>query len=96
MNALTAGAAVALVVVGYPLYQLVTTGSLDATAAVGRWGVVAAGCALGITAIVRLVLSWEADAEHIRRRTLNSLFSEMEDAVSDGTLKSEEGTDPAP
>jgi hypothetical protein len=96
MNALTAGAMVALVVVGYPLYQLVTTGSLDATSAVVRWGVVAAGCALGITAIVRLALSWEADAEHVHRRKLDSLFSEMEDAVSDGTLKSEEGTDPAP
>jgi hypothetical protein len=96
MNAVTAGALIALLVVGYPLYQLVTTGNLDATAAVVRGGIVAAGCALGIAAIVRLALSWEADAEHTRRRTLNSLFSEMENAVADGSLKSEEDTDQEP
>jgi hypothetical protein len=93
VNALTAGLVIALLVVGYPLYQLVTAGTLDATSALLRGGVVAAGCAAGITAIVRLALRWEAEGDHARKRKLTSLYSEMEDAVTDGTLHPEDGPD---
>ena len=93
MNSLTAGLLLALLVVGFPLYQLVTTGQLDSTSAMVRGGVVAGGCAAGITAIVRLALSWEADAEYQRARKLNSLFSDMEGAMTEGTLKDEDAAD---
>lgn len=94
MNALTGGILLALLVVGMPLYELVTTGQLDTTSALVRGGVVAAGCAAGITAIVKLALGWENAAERDRARKLNSLFSDMEGAMSAGTLKDED-TPPA-
>ena len=95
MDALPAGVVAALLVVGYPLYQLVTTGQLDTTSALVRGGVVAGACTAGISAIVRLALSWEDEAERDRTRRLNSLFTDMEDAMSDGTLHDEPGDDDA-
>jgi hypothetical protein len=92
MNALRGGVLFALLVAGAPLYQLVTTGQLDTTSALVRGGIVAAGCAAGITAIVRLALSWENEAARDRTRKLNSLFSDMEGAMVSGTLKDEEAT----
>ncbi|HEY6798012.1 MAG TPA: hypothetical protein VI248_25330 [Kineosporiaceae bacterium] len=89
MNALAAGAVIALLVVGYPLYQLVTAGSLDTTSALLRGGVVAVGCALGIAGIVRLALSWETDSRRSRQHQLNTLFTDMEGAVADGVLKAD-------
>jgi hypothetical protein len=90
VNTVTAGALIALLVVGYPLYELVTTGQLDSTSALVRGGVVAGCCAVGITAIVRLALSWEDAAERERVRKLDSLFSDMEGAMAEGTLTAED------
>jgi len=94
VNALTAGALLALLVVGYPLYQLVTTGGLDATSALLRGGVVTGACAVGITLIVRMALTWENEAERSKARRMNSLFSSMENAMQDGTLKEEDAARP--
>ena len=96
MNALGAGVLLAVLVAGAPLYQLVTTGQLDATSALVRGGIVAGGCAAGIRAIVRLALDWENAAERDCARKLNSLFSDMEGAMVQGTLKDEDDPPPAP
>jgi hypothetical protein len=93
MNTLVAGAALALVVAGYPLYELVTSGDLDATSAVIRGAVVVAACAAGITAIVRLALGYEEQGQHQRHSKLNALFSDMEDAMATGTLSDEAAAD---
>jgi hypothetical protein len=61
LNTVRAGVAIALVMAGWPLYQLVTSGDLDVTSAVLRAGVVAAGCTYGVSLIVRLVSWLEAE-----------------------------------
>jgi len=95
MNAVSAGVLIALLVVGYPLYDLVTTGQLDGTSALLRGAVVAGGCGVGIMAIVHLALSYE-DAEHHRReRRMNALFTEMEGAAKVGLLADEDPAGPA-
>lgn len=86
MNSLTAGAAIAVAVAGWPLYSLVTTGSMDATSAVVRGGIVAGGCAFGVSVLVNVALGFERDAETARRRKLTSLFNTMQNAVKDGVL----------
>jgi hypothetical protein len=86
VNALTAGAAIAVCVAGWPLYSLVTTGGMDATSAVVRGGIVAGGCAFGVSVLVNLALGFERDAETARRRKLTTLFNTMQNAVSDGVL----------
>jgi hypothetical protein len=86
VNSLTAGAAIAVAVAGWPLYSLVTTGSMDATSALVRGGIVAGGCAFGVSVLVNLAVGFERDAETARRRRLTSLFDTMQDAVSDGVL----------
>jgi len=48
--------------------------------------VVAAACVYGVTLITRLIVRYEADAEAARRKRLDQLFSDMEGAVSAGTL----------
>jgi hypothetical protein len=96
MNALAIGVVVALLVVGYPLYELVTTGQLDPTSAVFRGAVVAGLCAAGVSAIVRMALSWENATEQDRAERLNALFTDMEDAKEAGTLKDEDTPPPDP
>ena len=86
MNSLTTGAAIAVVVAGWPLYSLVTSGSLDATSAMMRGGIVAGGCAFGVSVLVNVARGFERDAESARRTKLTSLFDTMQNAVSDGVL----------
>jgi hypothetical protein len=86
VNSLTAGAAIAVVVAGWPLYSLVTSGSLDATSAMMRGGIVAGGCAFGVSVLVNVAQGYEREAEVTRRKKLTSLFNSMQNAVSDGVL----------
>jgi hypothetical protein len=86
VNSLTAGATIAALVAGWPLYQLVTAGSLDATSAVVRGAVVAAGCAAGVTFVMKLATGYEQQARREQTRRLNKLFNEMEGAATDGSL----------
>lgn len=86
MNSLTVGAAIAVCVAGWPLYSLVTAGSLDAGSALFRGGIVAACCALGVSFLVHLAHSYERQGAVARRQKLTSLFASMQDAVSDGVL----------
>jgi hypothetical protein len=95
MNSVGTGVMIAVGVAGWPLYTMVTTGGLSADSAMLRGGVVAAACAAGVTAVVRLALTYEAQTEVVKRRKLDALFSDMEGAVANGTLKTE-GTDQPP
>ena len=95
MNSVGTGVVIAVAVAGWPLWTLVTTGGLSADSALLRGGVVAGACAAGVSAVVRLALSYEAQAEASKRRRLDALFSDMEGAVAEGTLKAE-ATDAPP
>ena len=95
MSSIKAGAAIAVVIAGWPLYSLVTSGGLDATSALLRGGVVAAGCAFGVTMVVRLAQSYEQAitraAAKVRTEKLDHLYSDMAGAVANGTLVDEDG-----
>lgn len=95
MNTVQAGTAIALAVAGWPLYTLVTNGDLDATTAVLRGAVVAAGCVYGVNLIVRLATRFEAEADIAKKRKLDKLFTDMEGAVAEGTLTADDDK-PAP
>ena len=98
MNAVTAGVVLAVLVVGYPLYELVTNGELDTSSALMRGALVAGACAAGVAAVVRLALGYEHNEEQKRAHRLNTLFDDMEGAVADGALKEgeEAGGEAAP
>lgn len=98
MNSVEAGTVIAIAVAGWPLYQLVTSGGMDATTAVVRGAVVVAACGYGVSLIVRLASRFEAEAEAERQRRLDQLYTDMETAVADGTLTAEEAaaSEPAP
>jgi hypothetical protein len=86
VNTLSVGTGIAVLVAGWPLYQLVTTGGMDATSAVVRGGIVAGGCAFGVSVVVKLALGYEAQAQVQRQRRFDQLYSNIEGAVADGTL----------
>jgi hypothetical protein len=65
MNATTMGIGLAAVVAGPPLYALVVNGDMDVTSALERGGLVAIGCAAGVSLISRIVRGYEVQ----RRRT---------------------------
>jgi hypothetical protein len=95
VNAFTAGVLLALLVAGYPLYELVTSGALDTESALLRGSLVAVACAAGVAGVVRLALGYEEEEERRRERKLDSLFTTMEEAVSDGSLQDEDVAAPA-
>ena len=70
MSALRAGALLAAVVAGPPLYRLVQDGGIDADTGLLRYGLVAIACAVGAGWIGSLVRSYEADARRRRREAL--------------------------
>ena len=86
MNAVGAGTGIALCVAGWPLYSLVSSGSMDATSALVRGGIVAAGCAFGVSLLLDLADNYEREARRTQRRKLTSLFNSMEGAVANGAL----------
>jgi hypothetical protein len=96
MNSITAGALIAAAVAGWPLYSLVSTGDLDITSALLRGGAVAGGCAIGVTMLVRLAVTYEAQSEAAQRqRKLDTLFTDLDDAAATGGLdRSDTGGDP--
>lgn len=77
---------IAIAVAGWPLYQLVTSGGMDVTTAVVRGAIVVAACGYGVSLIVRLAWRFEAEAEAERARRLNTLYTDLESAATDGTL----------
>lgn len=85
---------IAIAVVGWPLYRLVTSGDLDPTTALLRGAMVAGVCAYGVTLIVRLALRFEAEAEAERTKRLHGLYTDMKGAVADGRLTDQDT--PAP
>jgi hypothetical protein len=66
MNPLRAGLLLAAVVAGPPLWSLASGGMLDGDAALARWGLVAAGCAVGAEAVGRLASGYAVQARHRR------------------------------
>ena len=64
MSPLRAGLVLAAVVAGPPLWSLAAGGALDTDAALARWGLVAAGCAVGAEAVSRLAGGY---ASQVRR-----------------------------
>jgi hypothetical protein len=68
MNPLKAGIGLAAVVAGPPLYELVSNGDLDTMGAVQRGGLVAVGCALGVSVISRIVRSYEVSSRRTARQ----------------------------
>lgn len=94
MTTAQAGTAIAIAVVGWPLYHMVTSGDMDATTALIRGAVVALACVYGVSLIVRLATRYEADGESARRKKLNQLFTDMEGAVVQGTLSDQDVATP--
>ena len=64
VSPLRAGLVLAAVVAGPPLWSLAAGGALDTDAALARWGLVAAGCAVGAEAVSRLAGGY---ASQVRR-----------------------------
>jgi hypothetical protein len=93
VNSVEAGAVIAVAVAGWPLYQLVTSGGMDATTALIRGGIVVVACGYGVSLIVRLASKFEADAEAQRARRLHELYSDMESAAASGTLVDQDASD---
>jgi hypothetical protein len=79
MSPLRAGALLAAVVAGPPLYGLVQDGGLDADTGMLRYGLVALACALGAGWIGSLVRAYEADASRRRRE---ALIEQAQEAVA--------------
>lgn len=86
MTSAQVGTALAIAVVGWPLYELVTAGDMEATTAVLRGAVVVVACIYGVSRIVDMVNRFEAEMQTVRKKRLNALFSDMEGAVVQGTL----------
>jgi hypothetical protein len=85
VSAVRAGAALAALVAGPPLYTLVQAGGLDLVTALQRGAVVAAGCALGATAIARLVSAYEREGDRQRRLdAADQAIAEAEAVVHEG------------
>lgn len=78
MSALRAGALVAVVVAGPPLWMMVQSDQLDSAAALERWGAVAAVCSLLASGIAALVRSYESQTTERRRA---EVLAEAEAAV---------------
>ena len=79
MNPAGAGAGLALLFAGPPLYAMVQAGDLTWQAALVRWAVVAVVCALGATGIARLALNYEKAQDLPRRERL----AEADRAIAD-------------
>ena len=94
MNSVEAGALIAVAVAGWPLYELVTSGGMDASTALLRGGIVVIACGYGVSLIVRLIARFEVEAEAERQKRLNNLYTDMEGAVAAGTLTDPERTEP--
>ncbi len=88
MSPLRIGAALAALVAGPPLYTLTQDGAIDPMTALARGGIVAAGCVLGATLLVRVVTGFERDqhlAAAIRQReAVAAALRELESAQDDG------------
>ncbi len=67
MSAVRAGALLAAVVAGPPLYGLVQSGDLAWTAALEKGGIVAAACVAGAAAVGRIATAYEQDTDRQRR-----------------------------
>lgn len=62
MTAARLGVLLAALVAGPQLWALVDAGDLEGSTALVRWAAVAAGCALGVAAVRRIVADYETQA----------------------------------
>jgi hypothetical protein len=87
MRGLRPGLLLAAVIAGPPLWSLASGGMLDGDTALARWGLVAAGCAVGAEAVVRLANGYDVQTQH--RRVVEILSG----AVADRTDTTEHRED---
>ena len=78
MSPVKAGLLLAGLVAGPPLWSLAAGGALDSDAALARWGLVAAGCAVGAEAVGRLAGGYATQGR--RRRAVEALL-QTHDAI---------------
>jgi hypothetical protein len=79
MSPLTAGAGVAAVMAGPPLYYLVQHGQLDSTSAIARGLLVAAVCAVAAGYLEGIMAQFERDADQKHEARMR-LLAEAEHA----------------
>ncbi len=76
MTPVKAGLLLAAHVAGPPLWSLAAGGALDGDAAFARWGLVAAGCAVGAEAVGRLAGGYASQGR--RNRAVEALLQTRE------------------
>lgn len=74
MSPFKAGVLLAALVAGPPLWSLASGGMLGGDDALERWGLVAAGCAVGAEAVGRLAGGYASQA---RRRRITEIIREL-------------------
>ncbi len=94
MSTMRIGAGLAALVAGPPLYALVQRGDIDLVTALGRGGIVAAGCVVGASVLMKIINGYEragALAARARRdQAIAAALAELEAAApSDETNSSQ-------
>jgi hypothetical protein len=82
LDPLTIGTLIAAVIAGPPLWSLYRSGNLDLGTALLHWGLVAAGCMLGVTGVNRLIEDYRAQVD--RERRIQEMIDALEDVVHEG------------
>lgn len=82
MDAPTVGMLIAAVIAGPPLWSLYRSGNLDLSTALLHWGLVAAGCAFGVTGVNRLIADYRAQVD--RERRIQEMMDALEGVVHEG------------
>lgn len=84
MSPLSIGVGLAAVLAGPPLYTLLQRGDIDLTTAMLRGGLVALGCVLGASLVMRIVDGYEREhrvaAARRRQEALLEALQEVENA----------------
>jgi hypothetical protein len=78
VSPLTAGAILAAVIAGPPMWTLVQSGDMEMMTALQRWGLVAGGCAVAVLYLHRLVSGYEKNAA--REARIEALLSTIDEA----------------
>jgi len=79
MSPLRIGIVAAAVIAGPPLWRMVQDGSMDATTAVERGGLVALACAVGASWLRGLVADYQADVRKAKeRRARNRAIAQLQ------------------
>jgi hypothetical protein len=78
----TVGLLIAAVVAGPPLYTLYQGGDIALSTVLVHGGLVAAGCAFGVSLVNRLIADYRAQAD--RERRIQEMMDSLEDVVHEG------------